>query len=121
MLTDTLLSDRVPLFLTDGGLETTLVFHDGYELPEFAAFPLLDTAAGREHLMAYFEDYIEIAREAGTGFVLETPTWRASPRWGAMLGYGEDDLSGLNRRAVALMALLRDQHESDALPMLISG
>ena len=25
------------LFLTDGGLETTLIFHEGFELPMFAA------------------------------------------------------------------------------------
>jgi hypothetical protein len=26
------------LFLTDGGIETTLIFHEGLELPDFAAF-----------------------------------------------------------------------------------
>ena len=31
-------------FLTDGGLETTLVFHQGLDLADFAAFPLLDYA-----------------------------------------------------------------------------
>ena len=121
MLNERFSSDHVPLFLTDGGLETTLVFHDGYELREFAAFPLLDTPAGRERLLAYYQEYIDIAREAGTGFVLETPTWRASRRWGALLGYEEADLRRLNRQAVALMALLRDQNESAVLPMLISG
>ncbi|MEO1132317.1 MAG: homocysteine S-methyltransferase, partial [Cyanobacteria bacterium J06639_1] len=30
------LSDR--LFLTDGGIETTLIFREGFDLPEFAAF-----------------------------------------------------------------------------------
>ena len=38
------LSNR--LFLTDGGLETTLIFHEGVDLPYFAAFNLLNTEAG---------------------------------------------------------------------------
>ena len=37
------------LFLTDGGIETTLIFHHGLELPLFAAFDLLkdDEGTGR--------------------------------------------------------------------------
>ncbi|HEV2563872.1 MAG TPA: homocysteine S-methyltransferase, partial [Microvirga sp.] len=35
------------IFLTDGGLETTLVFLDGVDLPCFAAFPLLRSEEGR--------------------------------------------------------------------------
>ena len=34
------------LFLTDGGIETCLIFQDGLELPLFAAFPLLRDAEG---------------------------------------------------------------------------
>src|SRR5215467_1172031 len=65
------------LFLTDGGIETTLIFHDGLELPYFAAFHLLREARGRAALRAYYARYIEIARREGVGFILESPTWRA--------------------------------------------
>ena len=51
------------LFLTDGGIETTLVFHDGIELPYFAAFDLLKTAEGTAALRAYFERYARLAAE----------------------------------------------------------
>ena len=34
------------VFLTDSGLETDLIFHGGFELPEFAAFVLVDDARG---------------------------------------------------------------------------
>ncbi len=121
MLKDQLNNDAVPLFLTDGGLETTLMFHDGLDLPELAAFPLLDSESGRQRLVAYYEDYIDIARRAGTGFVLEAPTWRASRKWATLLGYDAADLCRLNRQAVVLMAQLRDRHQSPTLPMLISG
>ena len=64
------------LFLTDGGLETTLIFHEGIDLPSFAAFDLLKDEAGREALRRYFRPYLETARERGAGFILDTATWR---------------------------------------------
>ena len=69
------------LYLTDGGLETTLVFHRGIDLPLFAAFPLLDSDDGRAALRDYFAPYLALAAERGTGFVLDTPTWRANADW----------------------------------------
>jgi S-methylmethionine-dependent homocysteine/selenocysteine methylase len=113
------LSDR--LFLTDGGLETTLVFHDGMELPCFASFPLLNSADGAARLRRYYERYIAIARERRVGFVLESPTWRANADWGAKLGYSRQDLAEVNRRAIEMLAALRDERASELTPMPISG
>ncbi|MGI9595261.1 MAG: homocysteine S-methyltransferase family protein [Acidimicrobiales bacterium] len=90
-----------PCYLTDGGLETTLVFHHGIDLPDFAAFPLLDSAEGREELGRYYGPYLDIAQSRRTGIVLDTPTWRANPDWAARLGYDREALAGANRRAVA--------------------
>ncbi len=109
------------LFLTDGGIETTLIFHDGLALPEFAAFGLLEHEAGMEALRRYYEPYAELARARVAGFVLETPTWRASPGWGERLGYSREDLDALNRRAVAMVEEIRDRYETAAAPFVISG
>jgi S-methylmethionine-dependent homocysteine/selenocysteine methylase len=109
------------LFLTDGGIETTLIFHRGLDLPEFAAFPLLEDAEGREALRAYYAPYLRLAREHGSGFVLESPTWRTSPRWGKVLGYDEAQLDELNRRAIALMGELRAEHGPVGGDIVISG
>jgi homocysteine S-methyltransferase len=89
------------VLITDGGLETTLVFHEGVELPEFAAFPLLDRPDGRAALKHYFEPYLGIARAHGARFQLDTPTWRANRDWGARLGYDRAALDRVNRDAVA--------------------
>ena len=75
------------LYLTDGGLETTLVFHEGIDLPDFAAFPLVDSEDGRAALRRYFTPYLDLAERLGLGMVLDTPTWRANLDWGARLGY----------------------------------
>src|SRR5688500_10286346 len=90
-------------FLTDGGLETTLAFHDGIALPHFAAFDLLKDEAGFSRLCRYYEEYATIARDRGLGFVLETPTWRANADWGQKLGYDSSALADANRLAVGLM------------------
>jgi S-methylmethionine-dependent homocysteine/selenocysteine methylase len=109
------------LFLTDGGIETTLIFHEGLELPAFAAFDLLKDDEGTDALRSYFEPYAKLASDRGVGLVLESPTWRANPRWAAEIGYSEQQLDELNRKAIALMEEVRARHESDATPVVISG
>jgi len=109
------------LFMTDGGLETTLIFHEGLELPYFAAFTLLETPAGTDQLRRYYRRYAEMARRFGLGLVLESPTWRASRDWGAKLGYDAERLARVNRDGVALMHEIRATHASPRTPMLVSG
>lgn len=111
--------DRV--FLSDGGMETTLIYHAGLDLPAFASFPLLDTEAGRDMLRDYYRPYVELAVANRLGFILETPTWRANPEWGAGLGYGGVDLDRINRDAVALMRQVRKANETPWSPMPVSG
>ncbi|MCB1753135.1 MAG: homocysteine S-methyltransferase family protein [Gammaproteobacteria bacterium] len=108
-------------FLTDGGLETTLVFHQGIELPYFAAFDLLNSDAGCSTLYRYFDTYCRMARENATGFILESATWRASADWGGRLGYDAAALAAINRKAIAMLSDVRDQYETEASPMVISG
>ena len=109
------------LFLTDGGLETTLIFHEGWELPCFAAFVLLDSDRGRKALGDYFDRYVPMAIAASAGFVLESPTWRANPDWGAKVGYGRQALANNNRAAIEFLLDLRDRYETQSSPMVVSG
>jgi homocysteine S-methyltransferase len=113
--------DAARPFLTDGGLETTLIFHRGLELPCFAAFDLLKDDSGRDELRAYFEAYVALAREHGVGFVLDTVTWRANPDWAGRLGYSLDDLDAANRAAVALAEEIRAAGEAKGTPIVING
>jgi S-methylmethionine-dependent homocysteine/selenocysteine methylase len=108
-------------FLTDGGVETTLIFHDGLELPHFAAYDLLTRDGGPEALRRYFEPYARIARKRGVGIVLETATWRANPDWAERLGHTKVGLAELNRRAVRLLEEIRAEYETDETPVVISG
>jgi homocysteine S-methyltransferase len=109
------------LFLTDSGLETTLIFKDGIELNQFASFELLKTENGRKRLLDYFREHAQTAVDAGMGFVLETPTWRSNADWGAKLGYTPQQLDALNRQSIDLMIEVRNEMETERSPMPISG
>lgn len=105
--------------LTDSGLETWLIFQRQISLPDFAAFPLLESSEGRKVLTDYFRDHLRVAARASTGFVLETPTWRANRDWGARAGYGADELDRVNRNAVAFLRLLGSEFGS--VHQIVSG
>ncbi|MFS8037988.1 homocysteine S-methyltransferase family protein [Xanthobacter sp. AM11] len=113
------LSDR--LFLMDGGLETTLVFHQGIDLPFFAAADQLKDEEGTARLRRYYDDYARLAAEAGLGFVLDSPNWRSSPDWGARMSLSLAELEAINRRGIALMEEVRARHEGGRSPMVVSG
>lgn len=109
------------LYLTDGGLETTLIFHEGLDIPDFAAFTLFKTPEGEAILDKYFHTYAEIAKRFGTGLILESVTWRANPDWGARLGYTREALADINRRAIHMLEEIRREYETERMPVVISG
>ena len=109
------------LFLTDGGIETTLIFHDGFDLPYFAAFDLFKDEKGTRALRRYFARHASIARKTGAGFILESPTWRASKDWADKLGYSAAQLEEVNRKAIRLLRDIKAEYETPASKMVISG
>lgn len=108
-------------FMTDGGIETTLIFREAQDLPHFAAFHLLQAPAGEAVLRKYFATYARLAQQFGCGLVLETATWRANQDWGDCLGYDAGALAGANRAAVRLLDDIRRAHETPSTPIVISG
>ncbi|HXH78549.1 homocysteine S-methyltransferase family protein [Nocardioides sp.] len=94
-------------YVSDGGLETDLIFNHGVDLPEFAAFPLVEDERGRGMLRTYYEGYATVARNVGAGLTMESPTWRANPDWGAKVGYDGAALDRVNRAAIAFLDHLR--------------
>ena len=96
-------------FLTDAGLETCLIFHDGFDLPNFASFTLLGDPRGIEGLKAYYRKFLAMAGKHGVGFILDAPSWRASPEWGKAVGYDLEQLANSNTRGIKLIAGLRDE------------
>src|SRR5213594_2707078 len=108
-------------FLTDGGIETTLIFLERLELPDFADFDLLKRKEGEAVLRKYFRTYAGLAQRFGTGLILESATWRASADWGTKLGHGAKELADVNRRAISLLESIRNEFKGDAKKVVISG
>lgn len=108
-------------FLTDGGIETTLIFLEGHELPDFAAFHLLKTPSGEAALRKYFRTYAGLAERFGTGLILESATWRASADWCSKLGYSAEEMVEANRRAISLLESIRGEFKGKLEKVVISG
>lgn len=108
------------IWLADGGLETDMIFHEGFDLPEFAAFPLLHDERGRARLSAYFDRFIDSAEGIGAGFLLDTATWRASHGWGAKMGLSAGEIDVANMEAVAFARALRDMR-SGSVDIIVNG
>lgn len=118
---NTLPNESEDLFLTDGGLETTLVFLEGFDLPYFAAFDILKDQKGYDSMKNYYSRYLKIAEKYKTNFILESPTWRANPEWIEKIGYSKDSLFELNKKAVSLLSDLKTEFSNSIKSILISG
>ncbi len=114
-------SPDLPGYVTDGGMETDLIFHHGVDLPEFAAYPLVSDPRGRDLLTDYYAGYAAVAARAGAGLFLETPTWRANPDWGARLGHDAATLDAANAASVALTVELARRFAADVAEVVVSG
>lgn len=109
------------LFLTDGGIETTLIFHEELDLPEFASFVLLRNQTGYRALEKYFRTYAQMAHHYQVGLVLESATWRSNPDWGSKIGYSDSELAEMNHKAIDLLYDIRREYETEKSPIVISG
>ncbi|OQE36964.1 hypothetical protein PENCOP_c011G08649 [Penicillium coprophilum] len=109
------------LFLTEVGLETTLVYKRDIHLPCFSALPLLSTEEGTETLLSLYKEYVDIALANSAGIVLETRTWRGSPAWAPQLDLSVPEILDLNRKAVKILQDLRKNVQTPSTPIVISG
>lgn len=110
------------LFLTEGGMETVMIFQKSVELASFAAIDLMRRPDGPAIITDYFEPFIETAKSAGTGLILDTPTWRASPDWVGPIGFTDlEALADANRRGVELVAEVCAANATPETPMLASA
>lgn len=112
-------SNRV--WLTDGGLETSIIFLDGIDLPMFASFHLLENDEGRRALQRYFEQYVTLAKAARTGFVLDTATWRSGAFWASLLNRTEEEMATVTKAATSYAVEMRNAHESVDTPIIVNG
>jgi homocysteine S-methyltransferase len=73
------------IIITDGGLETTLIYKYNIELPYFSCINLLKTDSGKELIYNCLIKYVDISEKYNVNIIIETPTWRCSKKWCRLL------------------------------------
>ncbi|MEY2396937.1 MAG: homocysteine S-methyltransferase [Actinomycetota bacterium] len=108
-------------YLTEGGTETEVMYKHGFELPEFAMFPLLDQADAMDALRGMYARYLETAARHGFGALIGGLDYRASADWAGLLGYSNDELAEFQMRAIDFLRDVAKPYESDLPSVLIAG
>lgn len=106
--------------LTDGGIETRIMFGSGIEMePDIQVAGLLGDPQGRAALAGIYGGYIAAAAENHLPVVIGTPTFRASPNFVRRAGLEPAEVTVLNRRAVEFH--LENRRQSRYGPVYIAG
>src|SRR3546814_20180986 len=83
-------------------------------------FPLLDIPSAVAALHDMFRAQLDLSAEFGFGFLLSGLDYRASPDWGAKLGYSATALADANIAAIAFLQEIADDYR-DQIPNLLIG
>lgn len=112
---------EAPLILTDGGIETRIMFETEIPLPPHVQVAALVTdPVGGPALRGIYESYVEAARSYVLPVIIGTPTFRASLNFVRQAGLGDEEaVRRLNADAVAMHREIRDR--SDHQPIYIAG
>lgn len=109
------------LTITDGGIETHMIFLLGRELKNFALFECLKDPDGKAKLTQMYKSYLKCAQDRCCKMQLGSPTWRASSDHMAGMGYDVTEVAEYNRRGVEFMRSFREAHSDSGVHLTISG
>ncbi len=102
-------------WLTEGGIETEIMYKWGHDMPHFAMFPLLERAAAAADIRGMYRRYLDVAARHGFAALIGGFDYRASPDWGALLGYSDEGLAEANLRSIDFLRGLAREYR-DGLP-----
>ncbi len=108
-------------YLTEGGTETEIMYKWGFELPEFAMFPLLDNPKADAVIRNMYRRYLDVAAEQDTGVLLNGHDYRASPDWGEKLGYSAEGLQQMQRRTIQFLDEIRTEYADRVADVYIAA
>ncbi len=72
---------EVRFYFTEGGTETELMYKHGFELPQFAMYPLLDNPAAVTAMKDMYRSYLDVIAKHGVCALIGGLDYRASPGW----------------------------------------
>jgi homocysteine S-methyltransferase len=109
------------LYLTEGGIETEIMYKWGFELPHFAMFPLLDNPVAVSAMQDMYRRFLDVAAKHQTAVLMGGLDYRASPDWGALLGYSLEGLAEAEHRSIGFLKDLAEEYVNDIPEILIQG
>jgi len=109
------------LYLTEGGIETEIMYKWGFALPHFATFPLLDKPEAMAAVRAMYRRFLDVAAKHHMSALMGGLDYRASPDWGALLGYSPDSLAEANLQSIAFLRDLAREYANDIPDILVQG
>lgn len=108
-------------YLTEGGQETEIQYRHGHDLPEFAMYPLLESAAAMADLRAMYCRVLDVAAEYGFVAMITGLDYRGSPDWGGKLGYSRDGLADAIERSIEFLRDVARPYRDQGVKILIGG
>jgi homocysteine S-methyltransferase len=108
-------------YLSEGGTETEILYKYGFELPQFAMFPLLDNPEAVSKMQGMYRKYLDVVAKHGMCALMGGLDYRASPDWGKLLGYSPQGLSEANHKSINFLREIAKEYTSDIPDILIQG
>jgi len=108
-------------YLSEGGTETEIMYKHGFDLPQFAMFPLLDNPEAVSKLQGMYRNYLDVVAKHGMCALIGGLDYRASPDWGKLLGYSPEGLSEANHQSINFLREVANEYTSDIPEILIQG
>ncbi|PKG98801.1 homocysteine S-methyltransferase family protein [Paraglaciecola sp. MB-3u-78] len=109
------------IYLSEGGTETEISYKYGFELPEFAMFPLLDNPEAVSQMQGMYRKYLDVVAKHGMCALIGGLDYRASPDWGKLLGYSPQGLAEANHKSIDFLREVASEYASDIPEILIQG
>ena len=109
------------IFLTEGGIETELMYRHGFELPEFAVFPLLDDPRAVAVMRDMYRSYLDVVARHGLAALIGGLDYRASPDWAGRLGYSASALADANLACIQFLRDAAAEYAQDVPEALVAG
>lgn len=108
-------------YLSEGGMETEVMYKHGFDFPHFAVFELLKNPKAVSALQAMYRQYFDVVAKHQMVALVGGLDYRASPDWGALLGYSADGLSDMNHRCIDFLRDLAKEYIGEIDEILIQG
>lgn len=108
-------------YMCEGGTETEVMYKHGFSFPHFAVFELLKDTKAVAALKRMYQDYFEVVAKHNMSALVGGLDYRASPDWGALLGYSAEGLADINHQSIEFLRNIAVDYSNNIENILIQG